>query len=103
MSRVKNLLTSQTANVTGEAIVYDGRTERAILSVSGVWGGATVQYQFNVANTQGAAILSNWINFGLPIIDNNTQLATFPYSSLIRAVVSGATGTTNLTSILSYQ
>lgn len=103
MSKAKSLLTNQTANITGTAVIYDGRTEEATLTCAGVFGGASVQYQHNVANDQDLPILTDWVNIGSAITDNNSQRISLSYKTMLRALVTNASGTTNINCVINYQ
>lgn len=102
MGIAKSILTNQTANVTSAAVIYDGHKEGATLSCSGTFGGASVQYQHNIANDQEQPML-DWTNIGTAITSNDTQRASISHRAMIRAVVTGASVTTNISCILHYQ
>jgi hypothetical protein len=96
------LLTNATANGNGTAIIYTGRTGSADISVYGTFGGASVQLQYNFADDFGQAS-ADWINIGDAITAPKVQRIDLSYNTMLRAVISSASGTTSISSKLNFQ
>jgi hypothetical protein len=94
------LFQNQTVNATSAVFVVNYPNERGVIKASGIFGGATIMIQ-NIAPSTSPAV---WIN--VPDLTGNTVGFTTNGQAImggivqgesVRAVLTGATGTTNIT------
>lgn len=95
---IENLFTNQTTNGNGTPITYNGTRERLDLHFQGTFDGANIAIQ---ASTATGTTYTN-VSGGEAITSNIVKSFEVSKGSKIRAVVTSAGGSTDLTVIASY-
>ena len=95
---------NQTSDLTTGAFYLDF-ANKVVVQVHGTWGGATLKLQQGIiTGTGGTAVwvdINDKINIPYDFTENDVlTLTDFIYNQPLRGVLTGSTGTTNLTCTL---
>ncbi len=103
MNLLQYILENANNNGTYPSLTYKGFSQAADLVASGTFGGASIQLQMNIASEKNDVLLPEWVNIGEPITNLQARRIDMTRNTMLRAIVTGASGTTNLVLVIHHQ